>query len=234
MKKKRVYRCNQPGHTVNTDIHCPAATSRHSHSRYRSPFGTALIAILTLLLQSCAGSGETLARKPADAPADVNLTGRWKMRENFADMERRIARAIRETDGIDDEKLLRSVSSGAGQNRRRSRDVGGLVYVFLENGSQLKITQTGHGLFIGFDRSVVEEYRFGEARLVRTGGAVAQRVSGWEGESYVVETLDEEGMKLTERYSLDAAARTLTREIVLRGEDSRQVTIVQSFDSELP
>lgn len=192
-----------------------------------------LLGAVALVLLGCAGPRETLLRKSADAPAGIDLTGRWSMREDFAEMERRIARAIRQTDGVEEEKFLRGSSAGANQNRRsRSRDVGGLVHVFLENGSRLKITQTEHGLFIGFDRSVVEEYRFGEARMVRTGGAVAQRVSGWDGNRYVVETLDEEGMKLTENYALNATSQTLTREIILRGDDAQQVTIVQSFQAE--
>lgn len=189
-----------------------------------------LIGIVSLALVGCAGQREALARKSADAPPEVDLSGRWIMSDDFEDMERRIARAIRETDGIDDAKLLRRTSQTNSQNRRpRQRDVGGLVHVFLENGSRLKVTQTKDGLFVGFDRSVVEEYRFGEARMIRTGGAVAQRVSGWEGEAYVVETLGEEGMKLTENYVLNTAPKSLTREIVLRSKDAESVTIVQTF-----
>ena len=64
--------------------------------------------------------------------------------------------------------------------------------------------------------------------MIRTGGAVAQRVSGWEGNQYVIETLDEDGMKLTERYELVGTDR-LTREITLRSKELDQITIVQTY-----
>src|SRR5690606_34674220 len=111
----------------------------------------------------------------------------------------------------------------------RRLDPGGLVHVFLQHGRQLKITQTQGALFISFDRAVVHEYRFGEQREVRVGPVVAQRVSGWEGESYVVETLDEERMKLTERFRLAAGGERLHRTIVLRARNGESVTIVQEF-----
>lgn len=178
----------------------------------------------------CAGEKERLVPKSASLPPDTDLSGRWVMQDDFDDMQRRIARAIRQTDGVDERDILRQSSDRRQPGTRSSRrDVGGLVHVFLENAVTLKITQTDAGLFIGFDRSVVEEYRFGEARTVRVGGAVAQRVSGWEGEHYVIETLDEDGMKLTERYRLVDADRRLTREIVLRSKDMQQVTIIQTF-----
>ena len=103
------------------------------------------------------------------------------------------------------------------------------MHVFLESAGTLRITQTDAGLFIAFDRSVVEEYRFGEARGIQTGGASAQRVSGWDGEDYVIETLDETGMKLTERYSIADNGHRLTREITLRSAEMDSVSIVQTF-----
>jgi hypothetical protein len=70
------------------------------------------------------------------------------------------------------------------------------VYVFLETGAYLKVTQTAHALFVSFDRSVVEEFRFGESRIVSVGEVQAQRVTGWQGDSLTVETLDRNVMKL--------------------------------------
>ena len=60
-----------------------------------------------------------------------------------------------------------------------------------ETGKSLKVTQTEHGFFVSLDRSVVEEFGFGENRIVTLGPIEAQRVSGWEGATYIVETLDE-------------------------------------------
>ena len=107
---------------------------------------------------------------------------------------------------------------------------GGLVYVFLETGTALKVTQTAHALFISFDRSVVEEFRFGESRLVSVGEVEAQRVTGWEGTQLVVETLDKNGMKLTERFHLTNGGATLQRQITFRSKKLEEETIVQEFD----
>ncbi len=107
---------------------------------------------------------------------------------------------------------------------------GGLVYVFLETGTALKVTQTAHALFISFDRSVVEEFRFGESRLVSVGEVEAQRVTGWEGTQLVVETLDKNGIKLTERFHLTNGGATLQRQITFRSKKLEEETIVQEFD----
>lgn len=191
---------------------------------------TLLLAVF--LVAACAGEKERLVPMRSVVPEGIDLSGRWVMRDDIDDMSRRIQQAIRQTDGIDEKKLLKQIASRQQRGRRSSGDIGGLVHVFLENASRLKITQTVDGLFIGFNRSIVEEYQFGEARMIRTGGAVAQRVSGWEGEQYVIETLGEEGMKLTERYTLVETGRLLTREIVLRSEDLEQVAIVQTYVAE--
>ena len=101
--------------------------------------------------------------------------------------------------------------------------------MFLKNGNTLKITQTAGGMFLSFDRSVVVEYRFGENREVRVGPVVADRVSGWTGREYVAETLDEDRMKLTERFAL-VNNHTLQRTIVFRGKNDEEETLVQTFD----
>ena len=187
-----------------------------------------------VIATSCATPPEPLLPKSPDAPAGVDLSGRWRMQDDYADMQRRIARAIRATDGVDERELLRSAtrSSRSGRGRGRQRDVGGLVHVFLENDASLTITQTEDGLFIGFGRSIVEEYLFGEARRVNVGGATARRVSGWEDRAYVIETLGDAGMKLTERYRLTPRGQNLQREIRLRSKELEQVTIVQTFARE--
>ncbi len=189
--------------------------------------------LVAATLAGCASQKEVLVPKDASVPPGMDLSGRWALQEDFADMQRRISRAIRRTDGIDDGRVMRGIAEPPSGRRSGRRGVGGLVHVFLENAPSLKITQTDAGLFISFDRSVVEEYRFGEARTVRVGGAVAQRVSGWEGDQYVIETLDEDGLKLTERYRLTDSDRRLTREIVLRSNELEEVTIVQTFRREV-
>ena len=201
--------------------------------RTRRPDAVLVFAAL-VVFGGCASEPEVLLPKSSVVPSDVDLSGRWLMQDDFGDMQRRIQRAIRDTDGLDERDFLRRPPSSATVrgNRRSRRDVGGLVHVFLENAAVLKITQTEDGLFVGFDRSVVEEYRFGEARPINVGGAIARRVSGWENDGYVIETLGDSGMKLTERYRLIGEGARLSREIVLRSKSLQQVAIVQTFARE--
>lgn len=133
-------------------------------------------------------------------PGDVDFSGEWQLR--------------------------------AGEVPSAMRDAadGELVRVFLETGQNLKITQTDHGIFVSFDRAVVEEYRFGEHREVNVGAVIADRVSGWDGTSYVVETLDEDGAKLVETYRLDGGGAVLRREIVIERRKKPLLGIAQLFD----
>lgn len=188
--------------------------------------------LLLLLAVACAAP-EVLQSKSAIAPEYIDFTGRWQLRRDSAADRERINEAITRAAGGDDSIIplpQEKRQSGASSTRRTMRRPdGGLVQVFLESGERLKITQTPHGIFISFDRSVVEEFRFGENRTISIGQIEAQRVSGWEGDRYVVETLDRNGMKLTEQYYLSEDRETLHRLIVLRNRDNSDVTMRQSF-----
>ena len=181
------------------------------------------------MLGACA-TPEVLEPLNGTVPADTDLSGNWLLREVASAGKRRITEAIRKIDGGSEEAIFKPPRSA--QTRRRSgRSIkGGLVYVFLETGTALKVTQTAHALFISFDRSVVEEFRFGESRLVSVGEVEAQRVTGWEGTQLVVETLDKNGMKLTERFHLTNGGETLQRQITFRSKKLEEETIVQEFD----
>ena len=205
-----------------------AITTRGKRKRRRY----AALSVMAVLsgVAGCASEPEPLERKSGLAPAGIDFTGQWLMQDDFDAMQRRIARAIRDTDGVDERDFLRRSRAQPSRSGRSSRrDVGGLVHVFLKNAARLRISQTADGLFVGFGRSVVEEYRFGEARRVSIGGAAARRVSGWEDDTYVIETLGDSGMKLTERFRLLGADGRLEREIVLRSKELEQVAIVQTF-----
>ncbi len=180
------------------------------------------IVLITLVLLASCGSNETLLRKSAVAPPNMTLTGQWELIEDIDTVLRDFDSAIRQTS--DAKNALSGTQNSRSSRKIRSREkVGGLVHVFLENGKNLKITQVEFGLFISFDRSVVEEYQFGEARMMNIGGAQAQRVSGWESEDYVVETLGSEGMKLTERYHLIETESRLYRQVILRSKKGETV-----------
>lgn len=121
--------------------------------------------------------------------------------------------------------LLRDTS---GTTQPAAREA--LVHVFLETGRSVKVTQTAAGLFVSFDRSVVEEYRFGEHRKVSVGEISADRVSGWEGNSYVIETLDKDGAILIDAYRLGDSGAELRRSIAIRLRNTNQLSLEQVFD----
>lgn len=188
---------------------------------------------LLLLLVGC-GTREVLEPIDGTVPQGVNLSGNWSLRRNAAADEKRLQQAIRRTDGVTDRELMTTdvvseIKRGSGTSRSR-RLKAGLVHVFLETGRALKVTQTDHALFVSFDRSVVEEFRFGEQRIISIGEVQAQRVCGWVDKILTVETLDKNGMKMTERYRLVDGGRTLERAITFRSKKLEEETIIQEFD----
>jgi len=55
-------------------------------------------------------------------------------------------------------------------------------------------------------------------------------VSGWEGSSYVIETLDDNGAKLIEDYQLQDGGRTLQRKITIIDKKVSKLAVKQVFD----
>jgi hypothetical protein len=160
-------------------------------------------------------------------PAGVSLAGRWQLQAEKDDAERRIRAAEHKSSGGLEDVV-------APPRRDRSRDRRGAdgpsVYVFLRTGSKLKVTQTPYALFISFDRSVVEEYRFREHRLINVGPIEADRASGWQDGRYVIQTLDSEGALLQETYTLDAGGEALVRTVSVVYDDEEILSLRQAFD----
>ncbi len=179
-------------------------------------------AIAALVVAGCA-SREVLVRRSAVTPPGVDLSGQWTLHRDALDTNTQIAAAEREAAGGDD-RLFEDPRKESRRRRARS-----LVHVFLETGSNLKITQTRDGLFISFDRAIVEEYRFGEYGRVNVGPVEADRSSGWEDGAYVIETLDDDGAKLFERYRLVDDGRALSREIRVYRKDDIELSVEQRF-----
>ena len=102
----------------------------------------------------------------------------------------------------------------SGISQPEARDT--VVNVFVKTGKALKLTQTETGLFVSFDRSVVEEYRFGENRIISIGEIEAERASGWAENGYVIETLDEASAFLIDTYRLLDEGEKLRRTVELR------------------
>jgi hypothetical protein len=191
------------------------------------------MAYAIMLAASCAAP-KALDPRDGAVPPGIDLSGNWRLQNDQGAGQRQLREAIRKTDGVKDDEILRqrerqSTTRGSRDGRVR----GGLVYVFLEIGEALKVTQTAHGIFISFDRAVVEEFRFGENRLVSVGEVQAQRVTGWEGDTLVVDTLDRSRMKLTERFRLMANGQMLERRITLRSKSGEEETVVQRFDRDV-
>jgi hypothetical protein len=192
-----------------------------------------LVALMSAALLAGCAKREVLVSRPAQVPVNVNLSGMWQLQGDDREDARRLRAAIRATDGVDDREIFRPPDRQQPEHIARRSDrrlKGGLVYVFLETGESLKVTQTDYGLFISFDRAVVEEYRFGENRMVNVGEVQAQRVTGWDGEELVVETLDRNRMKLTETFRLVDSGTVLERQITLRSAKGEVETIIQRFD----
>lgn len=183
------------------------------------------IAVFLLLViaavSGCAGR-EVLAWRGSVAPEGVNFTGQWVLQDANSDTMRRLRNAEISAAGGRDAIL--------GSPRRPSREKASLVYVFLESGRKLKITQTQQGLFISFDRSIVEEYRFGEHRPISVGPVNADRSSGFEGAAYVIETLDMEGNRLLDRYELVDGGEFLLRHITVYKKHDVELSLVQRFE----
>ncbi len=68
--------------------------------------------------------------------------------------------------------------------------------------------------------------------MVNVGPIEAQRVSGWEGRSFVVETMDADGNVLTESWSLDENGRVLVRNLAITVDDQPGWWSRQVFDRE--
>lgn len=185
-------------------------------------------AAIALVAAACAlaacGSAPPLPAKSAVVPDGLDLSGDWQLRPASRDTIRRIGEAERRAAGPG-ESLIPGKS--AGSRRRNKDDI--QVHVFLESGSALRITQTNYGLFISFDRAIVEEYRFGEQRMVRVGPIQAERVSGWENDAYVIVTRDKEGTMLTESYRLEDDD-TMVRRVRISGEPGAELDVEQVFD----
>jgi hypothetical protein len=178
-----------------------------------------LILSFCLLLSACVAPA-VLEPPPTAIPAGIDLTGYWTLRQ----IENRDRQAPQP------EELIIPRAQRATIDRSRKSLPGSAARVFLESGKQLKVTQAESALFVSFDRSVVEEYRFGVLREVSVGPIKAQRSAGWVGDRLVVKTLDEDGALLTETWRLQDQGSALVRQIELMHKDRLLMSATQLFD----
>ena len=175
-----------------------------------------IMVVMSLALAACVTKEPRLTMIGEPIPTGVNFAGRWQLQKG----------ANGSGTGLQDAM----VAAKRDRSRSRTGVDGPSVYVFLRTGSALKITQTPDGLFISFDRSVVEEYRFGEHRLVNVGPIEAERASGWAEDRYLIQTLDREGALLEETYALDAGGDVLVRTVTIDHGNKEILSLRQLYD----
>lgn len=169
--------------------------------------------------------------KDAGVPVGVDLSGQWLVRQNAKRQpEPGVDEGIRIPTTGSQQRSRQGQGHGGSGKSRGGHSGGSSVRVFLEFGQALKITQTYFGLFISYDRSVVEEYSFGENRTVTIGPIEATRVSGWDRQSFVVETLDDSGTVLYETWHLDEDGKVLIRDIRISKGEKDSFVHQQVFD----
>jgi hypothetical protein len=175
-------------------------------------------------IAACSAAPELLAR-PGGNPAGIDLSGTWVLRGPDA-----VPRPQEQTIVLPRATSRVSEQTRQQQPRRKSRSKDSAVHVFLETGKTLQISQTAFGLFISYDRAVVEEFTFGENRTVSVGPIEAQRVSGWVGESLLIETMDEKGFVLSESWQLQDGGKVLRRDVQISRSDEQTMSLQQFFD----
>ena len=182
-----------------------------------------IIFLFAAVLAACA-AGPVLQPRDATVPDGIDLTGQWQLDSESDAAEAEILKAERRASGAD-EDIVRIARKGESERSKTAS----LLHVFLEYGARLKITQTEYGVFVSFDRSIVEEYTFGEHRPINVGPVVAERVSGWEQHRFVIETADDKGNKLTEYYWLADGGGKLHRQITMWKKNAREFDIEQVY-----
>ena len=103
-----------------------------------------LVSLIGLLLAGCAADPQLEAR-PGGNPMQVDLSGQWTLRGGLV-RPTQVEPTIRIPPPTN-----RTMQSGGRSVSGRSRAKGSSVYVFMESGKDLKVTQTTYGLFFSFD-----------------------------------------------------------------------------------
>lgn len=180
---------------------------------------TALALFGFLILAACGTAELILETKPPAPATAVDLSGRWQLRDTGDARRRPQSR----------EEVIVPTRAASRTRSSRLQSKGSSVHVFLEYGTALKVSQTPYSMFISYDRAIVEEYTFGENRMINVGPIEARRVSGWEGQSFVVETLDREGAILFETWSL-RGPDVLQRDVRIVEKEQEVFRVQQLFD----
>jgi|TARA_B110000196_G_C21060124_1_gene621941 hypothetical protein len=190
-----------------------------------------LLLFLMLSLNGCA-SIEELDKYSNNSLNEIDLNGSWVFSGKFEDNKQSIESAIKQTNNVN-YRGIKTTGVFDGRNTSKvKRNSRGVAHLFFENTNKIKITQTKYSLFINFNRSIVEEYSFGEVKKITIGNVIARRSSGWVNNVYRIDTLDDYGMKITEEYKLVNSSNILERLLIFRDRDLNEISVLQTYQKE--
>jgi len=186
--------------------------------------------LLTFSLFGCA-TLEELEKYDIKSSPGTDLNGNWIFFGNFNENKKIIAKAINKTNGVIYRGIKTTGMFDGNSTPTIKKNSRGVAHLFFENTQKIKVTQTKYSLYINFDRSIVEEYSFGELKTIVLGNVKARRSSGWVKDKgvYRIETLDEYGMKITEEYKLLINEEKLERLLIFRDKDLNEIKVLQTY-----
>jgi len=187
---------------------------------------------ISLMLITACSSNEVLNKLSINSEAEINISGRWVFVGDYQSNQKKISKAIDQSSGIIYRRIKTTGVFQEVQDKSPKKNAWGVAHLFFKNAKILRITQTDYALYIDFNRSIVEEYDFGELKKITLGNVSASRSSGWNDTQYQIDTLDNYGMKITEKYKISDDSKALTRSIIFRGKNLNDTEIVQNFKRE--
>jgi len=177
------------------------------------------------ILTSCSAP-ESLSPFNEIQDEHLNIEGIWHFNGKYNESIKIFNKSLSQFMG---DRLSNGNIYSTSQNRSIKKLSKYNAHLFIRNAEIIKITHNKFSLFIDFNRSVVEEYNHNRVEKINIGEASAFRSSGWKGEAYYIETLDSNGLKVTELFSLSDDGNTLNRKIIYRNEKQEEFIIRQSF-----
>ena len=177
------------------------------------------------LIMSCSAPESLL---PFNEIRDENLSieGVWHFNNKYNESIRLSNKSLSQFMG---DRMTNGNIYSTSENRPINKFSKYNAHLFIRNAEIIKITHNKFSLFMDFNRSIVEEYNHNRVEKISIGEASAFRSSGWRGETYYIETLDSNGLKITESFNLSNDGNVLNRKIIYRNEKQEELIITQSF-----
>tara|TARA_B100001063_G_scaffold236146_1_gene255545 strand:- start:1256 stop:1843 length:588 start_codon:yes stop_codon:yes gene_type:complete len=177
------------------------------------------------ILTSCSAP-ESLSPFNEIQDEHLNIEGIWHFSGKYNESIKLLNKSLSQFMG---DRLTNGNIYSTSKNRSINKFSKYNAHLFIRNAEIIKITHNKFSLFIDFNRSIVEEYNHNRVEKINIGEASAFRSSGWKGITYHIETLDRNGLKVTELFSLSDNGNSLNRKIIYRNEKQEEFVITQSF-----